>query len=403
MAVAGSLCSGYNGLALAHGVPLAWHAENDRHAATIHNTHWPDLPNLGDITAVDWHDVQPVDLLTAGFPCQPISQAGRRKVKNDDRWIWPHVAAAVRVLRPRLVWLENVPPLLRPWRDDDGWWNPAPVEEVAHDLAEAGYVGRWVSVRASDAGAPHQRERVFILATDARSARAGRDGGGASSQEEPGGRGEPHHSDPSVSVGEAPADADDKGWYRGTVGDRAPGGGLDIPSRDQPGRRRTPHLDWWRATPKRAEYAPAVEAWHHAFRPVPAFTVDGRLNPRFSEWMQGLPDGWVTDCPVPVTAQHKAIGNGVCVHAARFAWLLLTGQDTHTHTSPSRVLPTPTTSDAKGPSPGHAGTLAETALSLSLLPTPRTSDSNGPGRHGTGGLDLRTLCSQLLPRGSGGA
>ena len=77
---AGSLCSGYGGLDLAvmavTGARLAWCAETDRHAAAVLAPHWPDVPNLGDITALDWAAVPPVDLVSAGWPCQDISYAG---------------------------------------------------------------------------------------------------------------------------------------------------------------------------------------------------------------------------------------------------------------------------------------------------------------------------------------
>jgi hypothetical protein len=70
----GSLCSGYGGLDLgvmtALGGQVAWHAEVNPHAARILDHRWPGIPNLGDITAVDWTAVQPVCVLTAGFPCQ---------------------------------------------------------------------------------------------------------------------------------------------------------------------------------------------------------------------------------------------------------------------------------------------------------------------------------------------
>lgn len=352
---AGSLCSGFDGLALAHGVPLAWHAENDRHAATIHDTHWPGLPNLGDITKVDWTDVAPVDLLTAGFPCQPISEAGKRKVKQDDRWIWPHIARAVRVLRPRWVWLENVPPLLRPWRDDDGWWNPAPVEEVVGDLAEAGYDTQWCSVRAFDVGACHRRERVFILAGDSeRVGEVAQRGTTDGATVEPDGAGR-----------QVVADADDERRDGCAVSDGPEARGFGVRSGDEPGR--CGRNDWWRATPERAEYAPAVERWERRlFRPAPPLHDDrGRLNPRFTEWMMGLPDGWVTGCDVPVTAQHKAIGNGVQVQAAAMAWHHLTGYAVTVHATPAVLLPTPSVSDAKGGSPCHAGTMADLSLSLS--------------------------------------
>jgi DNA (cytosine-5)-methyltransferase 1 len=78
----GSLCSGYGGLDLAVeavlGGRLCWYAETDRHAQTVLGQRWPGVVNLGDIREVDWTTVEPVDVLTAGFPCQDISNAGKR-------------------------------------------------------------------------------------------------------------------------------------------------------------------------------------------------------------------------------------------------------------------------------------------------------------------------------------
>lgn len=96
----GSLCSGYGGLELGLMAALGtgevrWHSEIDPGPAKVLAHHRPDVPNLGDLTSIDWTGVEPVDWLTAGYPCQPFSHAGKRKGAADDRHLWPHVARAV--------------------------------------------------------------------------------------------------------------------------------------------------------------------------------------------------------------------------------------------------------------------------------------------------------------------
>lgn len=146
----GSLCSGFGGLDLSVmdvlDAEIAWHCQYDpddkhQYAAKILDAHWPGVPNHGDITAVDWTSVEPVDILTAGFPCQPVSNAGKRKGHEDDRWLWPDVADAVRALRPRLVFLENVSAIL-----------VRGFGAVADSLAALGYDFAWTCLRASDVG-----------------------------------------------------------------------------------------------------------------------------------------------------------------------------------------------------------------------------------------------------------
>ena len=77
----GSLCTGYGGLDMAMqqvlDAQLVWVADNDRHVRQLLAERHPDVPNLGDIGTLDWATVKPVDVLTAGFPCQDISYAGR--------------------------------------------------------------------------------------------------------------------------------------------------------------------------------------------------------------------------------------------------------------------------------------------------------------------------------------
>ncbi len=153
----GSLCTGYGGLDLAlmdiYDARVAWHAETEPHASQLLAERWPGIPNLGDITATDWDSVAPVDIITAGFPCQPISHAGKRKGQDDERWIWPSVADAMRVLRPGLVVLENVSAI-----------TVRGFDAVLGDIATLGFDAEWTCLRSSDVGAPHRRERWFCTA-----------------------------------------------------------------------------------------------------------------------------------------------------------------------------------------------------------------------------------------------
>lgn len=109
----------------------------------------------GNLERFDWAAYSGlVDVLTAGFPCQPHSIAGKRAGTDDERWIWPAILDGIRLVRPRLVFLENVSGL----RSSGG------MDDVLRGLAESGFAIEWDSVRAGDVGASHQRERVFLLA-----------------------------------------------------------------------------------------------------------------------------------------------------------------------------------------------------------------------------------------------
>src|SRR5699024_1641775 len=154
----GSLFSGYGGVELGLqsvlGGTVAWHCDNDPAAARVLTQHRPDTPNLGDITTVDWHQVAPVDVVTAGLPCPDISHAGTRTGTEGARsGLWTHLVDAVRALRPELLVLENVAALL-----------VRGIATVAADLAACGYDLRWLCLRASDVGAPHRRDRFFAVA-----------------------------------------------------------------------------------------------------------------------------------------------------------------------------------------------------------------------------------------------
>lgn len=361
----GSLCSGYGGLELGLqavvGGTVAWHAEYDDAPAAVLAHHWPQVPNLRDITTIDWTAVEPVDWLTAGWPCQPFSLAGKRKGSDDERHLWPYVAAAVGALRPRWFLGENVAGHVT-----------LGLGAVLGDLAALGYDATWGVVRAADAGAPHRRERLFIVACDtdgmARPATLGRRGqrstmGGpgtvtgtlgpdrvpvpdadgeherAISAGDRRGQSEaPARDGRSRAVPDPPCDRRDErraeparllGGPDASLGGHAAADAECDAVREQPvalaGRSgaalaRVPGADAW------GPYGPAITRWEHVTgRSAPRPTEHGpngrgRLSPAFVEWLMGLPAGHVTAVPrLTRNAQLKALGNGVFPQQAALA------------------------------------------------------------------------------------
>lgn len=135
----GSLFSGYGGLDLAvehvFGAETIWFSENNEHVASVFSHHWPDAPNLGDITTINWNDVSPVDVLCGGFPCQDVSTVGKRAglAPGTRSGLWSYMAEAIDALQPRFVVIENVRGLLSSPAvrvsmegDDDAQRNPEP-------------------------------------------------------------------------------------------------------------------------------------------------------------------------------------------------------------------------------------------------------------------------------------
>lgn len=152
----GSLFSGIGGFDLGlerAGMQVIWQSEIDKFASRVLKKHWPDVPNLGDITKIDWSKVERPDVICGGYPCQPFSQAGKRGGENDARHLWPAMHNAIRVLRPRYALMENVRGHLS-----------LGFGRVLGDLAEIGYDAEWQIIPAAAVGAPHKRERVFIVA-----------------------------------------------------------------------------------------------------------------------------------------------------------------------------------------------------------------------------------------------
>ena len=179
----GSLFSGYGGLDMgvsaALGGSVAWHVEFDTAPSKILAHHWPDIPNYGDVTAVDWQAIEPVDVLTGGSPCQDLSHAGRRAGMTEGTRsnLWVAMREAIAQLRPTLVVWENVRGAYSAGADSalefcpgcmGEAWDRGPVlralGRVLGDLSDLGYDARWHGLRAADVGAPHGRFRVFVVA-----------------------------------------------------------------------------------------------------------------------------------------------------------------------------------------------------------------------------------------------
>lgn len=166
----GSLFSGFGGLDLGMeraGVRVLWHSEVNAYACRVLARRFQDVPNLGDITKIDWSDVERPDILFGGFPCQNLSSANvrtRTGLAGPKSGLWRHYDAAVGALRPRAVVVENSGSAWRSW-----------VPDVRADLARHGYASMPVVLYAGSFGAPHLRSRCFVVGYadgDCESARA---------------------------------------------------------------------------------------------------------------------------------------------------------------------------------------------------------------------------------------
>src|SRR5215831_16662165 len=151
------LFSGIGGFALAAswaGYETVLFCEIDRFCQAVLRKNFPGVPIHDDVrTLAAEHVPGPVDLLTGGFPCQPVSVAGQRRGDADDRWLWPEMARVVGEVRPRYVLAENVPGLIG-----------MALDGCLADLEGLGYACRAVIVPACAVGAWHRRDRVWIVA-----------------------------------------------------------------------------------------------------------------------------------------------------------------------------------------------------------------------------------------------
>lgn len=430
----GSLCSGLEAtsLSLTHAKVdhhLAFLADNDPAAATVLAHHHAHVPNLGNISTVNWDGVERVDLLHMGFPCTDVSAAGRRAglAHGTRSGVWAHCRQAITALRPALVLIENVPGLLSTWANrstngPDSDVEPAPAMlgnqpnrsdlraagAVLGDLASIGFDAIWATVSAASVGAPHLRNRIFILCwqssaetetaelltrlrrpavpahpgltspvllptprtSDTNGAGAHGDGGpdlrtavtllptpaardGKSGESNILDRNARPLNEIIVNLLPTPRATD---GTKGGPSQRGSSGDLMLPSavtqllptptavhwaRNATANRTNPkpdtntdgwtlsdiaHADRW------GDYAPAIRRWEQVTgRPAPDPTEPGksgqpRLAPRFVEWMQGLPHGYVTDVPgISRNDALRLLGNTNPPQQYAAAWQHLTG------------------------------------------------------------------------------
>lgn len=153
----GSACSGIGGIDL--GLERAglgeviWQIERDPFCRNVLARHWPNAVKHTNVQACSPDNC---DLLCAGFPCQPVSVAGKRLAQADPRWLWhPWITRLISETHPKIVVLENVPGL-----------RTAGLRDVLSDLAALGFNAEWTHFPASQLGAPHRRNRFWLVATD---------------------------------------------------------------------------------------------------------------------------------------------------------------------------------------------------------------------------------------------
>jgi DNA (cytosine-5)-methyltransferase 1 len=347
----GSLFTGYGGLdaaALALLGPeshVVWHSDIKPAACILLDRRDLGVPNLGDIHAINPGSVEPVDALTFGWPCQPHSSAGKRLGEADPRALWPEVARLVAGLRPRYLFGENVARVA----------SNGELRRVVATLAELGYVGTYRTLRASDVGAPHRRDRLFLFAVVTDTLRDRSQGLKPAQSTGQGRRFADPDSTADLTLLPTPSASSygtNQGGAAGRVGpvrhlldsmarhDLLPTPRATDGTNGGPNQRGSSGDLAMASVAVRPEqwgrYAAAVARWEALTRPAPEPTqVSPRtgkpqLAPAFVEWMMGLPAGWVTDVPgLSRNQQLSLLGDGVCPQQACAAFDELAGRMFH--------------------------------------------------------------------------
>lgn len=295
----GSLFTGIGGLELgifntvASVAPydnnIEWIAETDKNALKIleHSTIFHGVPNLGDVTKIDWSTVPDVDCITGGTPRQDFSYLGTRKgLEGEKSSLLYAFIEAVKAKKPDYVLWENVA----------GALTKGTYDVLLDALNEADYSTSSVILPASRLGMPHKRSRLFVFAE----------------------RTERWAVPFNAQLVEVRHDTRLRC--------------LPTPNRSHMDGRKSPgyskrpsfyDLKYWSEDEVRASYGAAIDRWEQTLgrEAPPLAKPKGTLNVEFIEWMMGFPKGWVTDADdVSRTAQLAALGNACTLQQASEAF-----------------------------------------------------------------------------------
>lgn len=305
---------------MAAGMEIVGQVEIDTYCQKILSLRWPDVPKWQDIREVKGEEVKAkcgaVDLICGGFPCQPFSVAGKQEGTGDNRYLWPEMSRVISEVKPAWIVAENVPGII-----------PLALDDVLDDLEAKGYKTLTLVFPAHAFGAPHRRDRLWIvgyaehLRRDAaqigRSIAQGNDGGetGPVQTGEPARSSEREHGDVANAGGREPGRIPDQqrqeGFKIGGNGEVVPDTGLLGPA-------------------QRKEQAAGFEQCGKDVADAPfAGCKDERIavgireenaRPWLSEWWTIEPPvGRVADGIARRVDRLKLLGNGQVVHCT--AWL----------------------------------------------------------------------------------
>ena len=257
------LFSGIGGFALAaqwcwgDELDLVGFCEIDKYAQKVLNKNFPGVTIYNDITRLDGEDFKDIDLITGGFPCQDISQAGKGAGIDGERsGLWTEMHRIISEVRPRFALIENVPMLIH-----------RGIDRVLCDLTQIGYDCEWQIIGADEVGAWHRRKRIWICAYISNTNSSGHVHRQIKEQPAETGVDALCESESAVHTKEM--------FPTPTVDDSKNTGSQSQLNRKSLGKKRTLPL------------SATVVVRDKELKPG-----DGKLNPSWVEWLMGFPIGW---------------------------------------------------------------------------------------------------------------